>query len=180
MAEKPFRGLLEVIGDKKFGFIREMRPDVPKGPSDPFCSPPTIRKYNLRDGVLLEGTLRPGRKGDMQVHQIFSIMDVEPEVWAKTRDFDSGHIVYPDEKFDLVKGPNDITMRVVDLACPIGKGQRALIVAPPRTGKTIILKEMAAAMTQNHPDVELVALLVDERPEEVTDFKQSAKRFLYG
>ena len=180
MAEKPFRGLLEIIGDKKFGFIREMRADCPKGTNDPFCSPPIIRKHNLRDGVLLEGILRPGRKGDMQVHRLFSIMGVDPEVWAKTKDFDAGHVVYPNEKFDLVKDPNDFTMRVVDLVCPIGKGQRALVVAPPRTGKTIILKEMAAAMTQNHPDVELVALLVDERPEEVTDFKRSTKATVFA
>jgi len=180
MAEKPFRGVLEIIGDKKFGFIREMRTDVPKGTNDPFCSPPVIRKYKLRDGVLLEGTLRPGRKGDMQVHHVDTIMGVSPEEWAKTNDFDAGHIIYPDEKFDLVKGPRDFTMRVVDLACPIGKGQRALVVAPPRTGKTIILKEMAAAMTQNHPDVALVALLVDERPEEVTDFKRSTQATVFA
>ncbi|MFQ5568655.1 MAG: transcription termination factor Rho [Rhodothermales bacterium] len=180
MAERTFRGLLEIIGDKKFGFIRELRSDVPKGTNDPFCSPPIVRKFKLRDGVLLEGTLRPGRKGDMQVHQIHSIMGVAPEVWTKTNPFDSGHIVYPDEKFDLIKGPRDMTMRVVDLVSPIGKGQRALIVAPPRTGKTIILKEMAEAMTQNHPDVELVALLVDERPEEVTDFKRSTKAMVFA
>ncbi len=180
MAEKPFRGLLEIIGDKKFGFIREMRPELPKGDNDPFCSPPIIRRYKLRDGVLLEGTLRPGRKGDMQVHRLFKIMDVDPEVWARTHDFDSGQIVYPDEKFDLVKNPRDMTMRVVDLAAPLGKGQRALIVAPPRTGKTIILKEMAEAISQNHPEVELVALLVDERPEEVTDFKRSTKATIFA
>ncbi len=180
MAEKPFRGLLEIIGDKKFGFIREMRPELPKGDNDPFCSPPIIRRYKLRDGVLLEGTLRPGRKGDMQVHRLFKIMGVDPEVWARTHDFDSGQIVYPDEKFDLVKNPRDMTMRVVDLAAPLGKGQRALIVAPPRTGKTIILKEMAEAISQNHPEVELVALLVDERPEEVTDFKRSTKATIFA
>ncbi len=180
MAEKPFRGLLEIIGDKKFGFIREMRSELPKGDNDPFCSPPIIRRYKLRDGVLLEGTLRPGRKGDMQVHRLFKIMDVDPEVWARTHDFDSGQIVYPDEKFDLVKNPRDMTMRVVDLAAPLGKGQRALIVAPPRTGKTIILKEMAEAISQNHPEVELVALLVDERPEEVTDFKRSTKATIFA
>ena len=180
MAEKPFRGLLEIIGDKKFGFIREFRSDVPKGDNDPFCSPPVIRKHNLRDGVLLEGTLRPGRKGDMQVHRVHSVMGVRPEVWAKTKDFDSGQIVYPDEKLNIVKGPRDMTMRVVDLAAPIGKGQRALIVAPPRTGKTIILKEMAEAMSQNHEEVELVALLVDERPEEVTDFKRSTRATIFA
>ena len=180
MAEKTFRGFLEIIGDKNFGFIREMRSEVPKGDNDPFCSPNVIRKYKLRDGVLLEGTLRPGRKGDMQVHRLHTIMGVKPEVWAQARDFDNGHIVYPDEKFNLIKGPRDMTMRVVDLACPLGKGQRALIVAPPRTGKTIILKEMAEAMTMNHPDVELVALLVDERPEEVTDFKRSTDAMVFA
>jgi transcription termination factor Rho len=180
MAEKEFRGLLEIIGDKNFGFIREMRSEVPKGDNDPFCSPNVIRKYKLRDGVLLEGTLRPGRKGDMQVHRLHTIMGVEPEVWAKSRDFDSGQVVYPDEKFNLIKGPRDMTMRVVDLACPLGKGQRALIVAPPRTGKTIILKEIAEALTQNHPDVALVALLVDERPEEVTDFKRSTNATIFA
>lgn len=180
MAEKNFRGFLEIIGDKNFGFIREMRSEVPKGDNDPFCSPNVIRKYKLRDGVLLEGTLRPGRKGDMQVHRLHTIMGVKPEVWAKSRDFDKGQIVYPDEKFNLIKGPRDMTMRVVDLACPLGKGQRALIVAPPRTGKTIILKEMAEAMTKNHPDVELVALLVDERPEEVTDFKRSTDAMVFA
>ncbi|MDX1548635.1 MAG: transcription termination factor Rho [Rhodothermales bacterium] len=180
MAEKPFRGQLEIIGDKKFGFIREFRSDVPKGPADPFCSPPVIRKHKLRDGVVLDGTLRPGRKGDMQVHRVHKIMGVDPGVWAKTKDFDHGQIIYPREKLNLVKGPRDITMRVVDLAAPIGKGQRALIVAPPRTGKTVMLKEMAAAVTQNHPEVELVALLVDERPEEVTDFKRSTSAMVFA
>ncbi|HMB91675.1 MAG TPA: hypothetical protein VKP65_12560, partial [Rhodothermales bacterium] len=116
MAEKQFRGFLEIIGDKNFGFIREMRSEVPKGDNDPFCSPNVIRKYKLRDGVLLEGTLRPGRKGDMQVHRLHTIMGVKPEEWAKSRDFDKGQIVYPDEKFNLIKGPRDMTMRVVDLA----------------------------------------------------------------
>src|SRR5690606_37527953 len=98
----------------------------------------------------------------------------------KTEDFDRGQIIYPDEKLDLVTGPGDISMRVVDLVAPIGKGQRALIVAPPRTGKTIILKQIAASVTKNHPDIELVALLVDERPEEVTDFKRSTDAMVFA
>ena len=180
MAHQPFRGFLEIIGDKKFGFIREFRMDVPKGDSDPFCPPPLIRKFNLRDGVLLEGTLRPGRKGDMQVHRIHKVMGVDPGVWKKTRNFDSGRTIYPDEKLNLVKGPGDFTMRVVDLAAPLGKGQRALIVAPPRTGKTIMLKEIAEAISKNHEEVELVALLVDERPEEVTDFSRSTDAMIFA
>ena len=180
MPEPLFRGLLEIIGEKKFGFIREPRSDVPKGKSDPFCPPPLIRRLQLRDGVLLEGTLRPGRRGDMQVSQIHSVMGVKPEEWRGSRPFDSGNIVYPREKLNLVKGPRDYTMRVVDLACPLGKGQRALVVAPPRTGKTVILKEIASSLTQNHLEVHQVALLVDERPEEVTDFKRSTKAVVFA
>ena len=180
MAEQEFRGVLEMIGDKKFGFIRELRSDLPKGDSDPFCPPPLIRKYKLRDGVVLEGTLRPGRKGAMQVHRIHEVMGVGLGVWPNTKPFDSGRIVYPDEKLNLVTSPGDLSMRVVDLAAPLGKGQRALIVAPPRTGKTILLKQIAAALTQNEPDVELVALLVDERPEEVTDFKRTTDAMVFA
>ena len=180
MAEKPFKGLLEIIGDKKFGFIRELRSNMPKSEDDPFCPPRLISRFRLRDGVLLEGSLRPGRKGDMQVHHIDSVMGVDPVVWSKAREFESGQIVYPDTKLNLVKGPGDITMRVVDLASPIGKGQRALIVAPPRTGKTILLKEIAASLTKNHPEVHQVALLVDERPEEVTDFRRSTNATVFA
>ncbi len=180
MAETPFKGMLELIGDKKFGFIRAFQYDLPKGDHDAFVPPPLIRKYRLRDGVVLEGTLRPGRKGDMQVQRIHTVMGVPPDTWARFRDFDAGTIIYPDEKFNLVTGPRDYSMRVVDLAAPLGKGQRALIVAPPRTGKTILLKQMAASMAQNHPEVALVALLVDERPEEVTDFKRSTPAMIFA
>ncbi len=180
MATQPFQGLLEIIGDKKFGFIRAFQTDIPKGDNDPFCPPPLIKRFNLRDGVLLDGTLRPGRKGDMQVHRVEKVMGLDPNVWKRMKPFESGQIVYPDEKLDFVKGPSDFNMRVVDLASPIGKGQRALIVAPPRTGKTIMLKEMAAGISKNHPEVELVALLVDERPEEVTDFKRSTSARVFA
>lgn len=180
MSDKTFTGVLELIGDKKFGFIRDFRPDLPKGDDDPFVPPPLIRKLKLRDGVLLEGTLKPGRKGAMQVAHVHSIMGIKPEEWVETDDFDHGQIIYPDEKLNLVTGPEDISMRVVDLVAPIGKGQRALIVAPPRTGKTILLKKIAASVTKNHPDIELVALLVDERPEEVTDFKRSTDAMVFA
>jgi transcription termination factor Rho len=116
----------------------------------------------------------------MQVHHVHKIMGVLPEVWVKLKDFDHGTTIYPDEKLNLVTGPRDISMRVVDLVAPIGKGQRALIVAPPRTGKTILIKDMAAAISQNHPEVDLVALLVDERPEEVTDFRRSTSATVFA
>ncbi|NNF04825.1 MAG: transcription termination factor Rho [Rhodothermales bacterium] len=177
---KPFTGIMEKIGDKNFAFVREFRSDVPKGDDDPFVAPPVISKYNLRDGVTLEGMLRPGRKGDMQVHEVEKVMGLSIDDWKNTRDFDSGHIIYPEEKLNLVTSPDNMTTRVVDLAAPIGKGQRALIVAPPRTGKTILLKEIAAAVSENHPECELVALLVDERPEEVTDFRRSTNATLFA
>jgi len=177
---KPFVGILEMIGDKGFGFIREFRHDLPKGDADPFVSPAIIKRYHLRDGVLLEGELRTGRKGDWQVSKVDKVMNVSTDDWKKNKNFDKGHIVYPDEKLNLVTSPTNLTTRIVDLAAPIGKGQRALIVAPPRTGKTYLLKEIAAAITTNHPEVELVALLVDERPEEVTDFKRSTSATLFA
>ena len=180
LPEQPFKGMLEIIGDRKFGFIRELRSGMPKNDGDPFCPPSLISRYRLRDGVVLEGFLRPGKKGDLQVSRLTRVMNIAPEAWSRLHEFEEGRIIYPDTKLDLVKTPNDITMRVVDLACPIGKGQRALIVAPPRTGKTLILKEIAASLTQNHPDIHLVALLVDERPEEVTDFRRSTKATVFA
>jgi len=169
-----------MIGDKGFGFVREFRHDCPKGENDAFVSPQLIKKHKLRDGCLIEGMVRPGRKGDMQVSKVDSIMGWPSEAWIKTPNFDKGQIVYPDEKLNMVIGPTNLTTRIVDLASPIGKGQRALIVAPPRTGKTYLLKEIAAAITKNHPEVSLVALLVDERPEEVTDFKRSTSATLFA
>ena len=172
---KPFTGMLEMIGDKNFGFIREIDPSLPKGDNDPFMPPPIIDKYNLRDGVVLEGTIKPGRKGAWQVTDLDSVMGVSPDEWKEVPTYDEGITIYPNEKLQLVSEPTDVTMRVIDLVAPLGKGQRALIVAPPRTGKTVILKKLARALEQNHPEVELVALLVDERPEEVTDFKRTTK-----
>src|SRR5690606_37275951 len=129
---------------------------------------------------LLEGTLKPGRKGAMQVAHLKSVMGMDPAEWAKTEDFDKGQIIYPDEKLNLVTGPADVSMRVVDLVAPLGKGQRALIVAPPRAGKTVMLKQIAAGIRQNHPEVKLIALLIDERPEEVTDFKRNTAATVFA
>jgi len=180
MSDKSFRRLLELIGDKKYGFMREIRPDLPKDDDDPFMPPPLIRKFNLRDGVIVEGSLKPGRKGGMQVGWIDEVMGISPQDWSQLKEFDSGQIIYPEEKLNLITGPEDISMRVVDLAAPLGKGQRALIVSPPRAGKTVMLKDIAAGISQNHPEVELVALLVDERPEEVTDFRRSTDAMVFA
>jgi transcription termination factor Rho len=180
MSDKSFHRLLELIGDKKYGFMRAFRPDLPKDDDDPFMPPPLIRKFNLRDGVLMEGSLKPGRKGGMQVGWIDTVMGVGPKEWAQTKPFDSGAIIYPDEKLNLITGPSDISMRVVDLVAPLGKGQRALIVSPPRAGKTVMLKDIAAGISQNHDEIELVTLLVDERPEEVTDFRRTTEAQVFA
>lgn len=180
MAEKTFEGILELIGDKKFGFIRTFCPDLPKGKGDPFVSPGILKKYHLRDGLFLEGTLRPGRKGDMQVHIVEKAMGLPIREWADSHDFETGRVIYPDERINVIMEQDNVTLRCVDLATPIGKGQRVLIVAPPRTGKTYLLKEIARAITTNHPEIVLVALLVDERPEEVTDFKRSTSATVFA
>lgn len=170
---EPFVGMLELIGDKKFGFIREISTSLAKGDNDPFMPPPLIQKFNLRDGVQLKGTIKPGRKGAWQVAEVTEVMGQEPEAWTETTDFDEGLVIYPEDKLDIVTDASDVSMRVIDMVSPLGKGQRALIVAPPRAGKTMILKGMAAGLAQNHPEVKLVALLIDERPEEVTDFRRN-------
>jgi transcription termination factor Rho len=177
---EPFVGMLEMIGDKNFGFIREVHPSLPKGDNDAFMPPPLIDKYKLRDGVILEGFIKPGRKGAWQVSEVTKVMNGEPEKWKDYPIFDEGVTIYPNEKLNLVTGPADISMRVVDLVAPIGKGQRALLVAPPRAGKTIILKQMARSLAQNHPEVKLVALLIDERPEEVTDFRRNTEATVFA
>ena len=170
---EPFEGMLELIGDKKFGFIRAVSTSLTKGDNDPFMPPPLIQKHNLRDGVILKGIIKPGRKGAWQVTRVDEVMGMEPDAWKETADFDEGMVIYPEEKINLVTAPEDLSMRIVDLVAPLGKGQRALIVAPPRAGKTVMLKQMAAGIAQNHPESKLIALLIDERPEEVTDFRRN-------
>jgi transcription termination factor Rho len=180
MQETPFTGILELIGDKKFGFIRAFQSDVPKGEADAFMPPALIQKYRIRDGSVLEGTLTRGRKGALQVQRIHRVMGLAPEVWARLKPFESGRTVYPYEKLNLIRGHGDLSMRLLDLAVPLGKGQRALIVAPPRTGKTTLLKDIAEGIKLNHPEVDLLCLLVDERPEEVTDFKRTTDATIFA
>jgi len=178
--EIPFSGILEMIGGKQFGFIRQFQSDIPKGEDDAFCPPALIHKFKIRDGVYLEGTLIRGKKGAWQVHHIESVMHLPPEEWARLKGFETGRTVYPYERFRLNQGPRDYSMRVVELVAPLGKGQRALIVAPPRAGKTILLKSIAAGISHNHPEVDLLALLVDERPEEVTDFRRTTNARVFA
>lgn len=169
-------GVLEILPDG-FGFIRSPDYNYLPGPDDIYVSPSQIRKFSLRTGDIIEGQVRPPKEGE-RYFAIVKIDKLNYEEFDKVQEkilFDNLTPLYPEEKFKLETDPKNITTRIIDLLTPIGKGQRALIVAQPRTGKTIMLQNIANAITKNHPEVILIVLLIDERPEEVTDMQRSVK-----
>jgi transcription termination factor Rho len=169
-------GVLEILPDG-FGFLRSPNFNYLPGPDDIYVSPSQIRRFNLRKGDSISGQIRPPKENE----RYFALLKVEaingeqPDQAQGKILFDNLTPLYPDERIKLEHEPKDMVTRVIDLMCPIGKGQRALIVAPPRTGKTIILQRIANAITANHPEIFLIVLLIDERPEEVTDMERSVK-----
>jgi transcription termination factor Rho len=169
-------GVLETLPDG-FGFLRSVDFNYLPGPDDIYVSPSQIRRFNLRTGDTVFGQIRPPKEGE----RYFALLKVDkvnfqsPEEGRKKILFDNLTPLYPDEKFELENDPKDHTSRIIDLMCPVGKGQRALIVAPPRTGKTVMLQNIANAITTNNPEAVLIVLLIDERPEEVTDMARSVK-----
>ena len=172
-------GVLEVLQDG-FGFLRSPEANYLPGPDDIYVSPSQVRRFGLRTGDTVEGQVRAPLNGEryfalLKVKQInFS----DPGEVRHRINFDNLTPLYPDEHLEMEqKAPEvgDLTTRVIDLICPIGKGQRALIVSPPRTGKTVMLQNIAHSITANHPEVYLIVLLIDERPEEVTDMDRSVK-----
>ena len=172
-------GVLEVLQDG-FGFLRSPEANYLPGPDDIYVSPSQVRRFGLRTGDTVEGQVRAPMNGEryfalLKVKQInFS----DPSEVRHRINFDNLTPLYPDEHLEMEqKDPelSDLTTRVIDLICPIGKGQRALIVSPPRTGKTVMLQNIAHSITANHPEVYLIVLLIDERPEEVTDMDRSVK-----
>ena len=168
----PVQGILE-LHPKGYGFLRDAKAGYISQESDSFVSGSLIEKYGLREGVLITGENTPGGRG--QGPRLKTVQTIEgrlPELYAEIKNFDSLTPVNPHEQIRLETGPTPITMRVMDLLTPIGKGQRALIVAPPRTGKTMLLQEIADAVSKNYPDIYLIVLLIDERPEEVTEMKR--------
>ena len=168
-------GVLEILPEG-YGFLRSQDWNYLYGPDDIYVSPSQIKRFDLRTGDAVLGQVRPPKEWEryLALLKVESINGDSPEV-AKTRvAFDNLRPRYPDERLRLEDG--DLSMRVVDLIAPIGKGQRGLIVAPPRAGKTILLQKMANAIAANHPEVSLIILLIDERPEEVTDMLQSVSR----
>jgi transcription termination factor Rho len=170
-------GVIEVLQDG-FGFLRSPEASYLPGPDDIYVSPSQIKRFALRTGDTVEGLIRSPKEGEkyFALLKVSQINFEDPDAGKNKVHFDSLTALYPDEKFKLgIQDPDrkDISARVIDLVAPIGKGQRAVIVAPPRTGKTVLLQNIAHAITKNHPEVYLIVLLIDERPEEVTDMKRS-------
>ncbi len=160
-------GLVEVSG-KGFGFLRDAKRGFTQNPNDIFVTPELCRAYNLRDGQWVKGQTRRGNRG-AQLFRITEINGDPSEKAATLPTFDELTVISPLEKINLETVPDRYTTRIIDMMCPIGKGTRGLIVAPPRTGKTTLLQHIADAVVKNHPEIKLIILLVDERPEEVTD-----------
>lgn len=168
-------GVLE-LHPKGYGFLRSADNDYGARETDAFVSSSFVEKHGLREGIKLRGEIGPGTRGQgPRLLNIESIDGGPPEAYEKLKHFDTLTAINPFEQIRLETGPRPITMRVMDLLTPIGKGQRALIVAPPRTGKTMLLQDIANAVSVNHPEIHLIVLLIDERPEEVTDMRRTVK-----
>lgn len=165
-------GVLEILPDG-FGFLRGS--NYLSTENDVYVSPSQIRRFNMKTGDKVRGITRHPKTGEKFRALLFvqKINDEDPETAIQRKSFETLTPIYPEERLTLEKQPNEISTRLIDLISPIGKGQRGLIVAPPKAGKTILLKSIANSIVKNYPDVELIVLLIDERPEEVTDMKES-------
>jgi len=169
-------GVLEVLPDG-FGFLRSPRYSYLPSPDDIYVSPSQIRRFGLRTGHTVSGQIRPPKDSE----KYFALLRVEainyenPDVVRETVVFDELTPLFPEERFVLEVGPQEVSMRIMDLLTPIGMGQRGLLVAPPRTGKTVLLQKIANSITKNHPKTKLMVLLIDERPEEVTMMERSVR-----
>ncbi|HOT48496.1 MAG TPA: transcription termination factor Rho [Syntrophales bacterium] len=169
-------GVLETLPDG-FGFLRAVDYNYLPGPDDIYVSPSQIRRFNLRTGDTVSGEIRPPKEGE-KYFALLKVDSVNFEGTEQARDkilFDNLTPLYPDQKLKLESDPENFSTRVMDIFVPIGKGQRALVVSPPRAGKTVLLKDIAHSIVANHPEVTLMVLLIDERPEEVTDMERSVK-----
>ena len=168
-------GFLE-ISEKGFGFLRSPDNHFQPKPSDIFVTPDTIKKSFLREGCFVTGGLQPPHRGTSpQLKTVEAVNNMPFSEYTKSVRFENLTTIDPIEKFKLETTSDLLETRIIDMVTPIGKGTRGIIVAPPRTGKTTILKQIANAVTENHPDVHVIVLLIDERPEEVTDFQRSVK-----
>ncbi len=169
-------GVLEIL-EEGYGFLRSPDYNYLPGPDDIYVSPSQIKRFDLRTGDTVSGQVRPPK----DTERYFALLKIEavnmenPDVAKHKTLFDNLTPLYPDSKFNLADGIKDPSVRILDLLTPIGRGQRAMIVSPPKAGKTMLLQKIANSITTNHADVKLIVLLIDERPEEVTDMKRSVK-----
>jgi transcription termination factor Rho len=169
-------GVLEVLPEG-YGFLRSQDWNYLYGPDDIYVSPSQIKRFDLRTGDTVLGQVRPPKEGEryLALLKVERVNGDEPDKAKHRIAFDNLRPRYPDERIHLESKSEDLSMRVMDLMAPIGKGQRGLIVAPPKAGKTILLQKIANAITENHPEVHLIVLLIDERPEEVTDMEENVQ-----
>ncbi|HEX9020308.1 MAG TPA: transcription termination factor Rho [Nitrospirota bacterium] len=169
-------GVLEILPDG-FGFLRAPDYNYLPGPDDIYVSPSQIRRFNIRTGDTVSGQIRPPKEGEryFALLKVDAINYEDPEISRSKILFDNLTPYYPEKKIKLEHSPTDYTTRAMDLITPIGMGQRGMIVAPPRTGKTMLLQAIAKAVLKNHKDIKLIVLLIDERPEEVTDWQRQVK-----
>ncbi len=169
-------GVLEILEDG-YGFLRSPDYNYLPGQDDIYVSPSQIKRFDLRTGDIISGQVRPPKDNEryFALLKIESVNYEDPDVAKHKTLFDNLTPLYPNEPFHLELNPEELTTRIIDLMCPIGKGQRALITSPPKAGKTIILQKIAQSITANHPNVKLIVLLIDERPEEVTDMRRSVR-----
>lgn len=168
-------GTLEVLPDG-FGFLRSSKHHYQSSPDDIYVSPSQIRKFGLRDGMMVAGQIRPPKEneGYFALLRVDAINYRDPKAGVQVKRFDELTPVHPNARIHLEHDPNDMATRLIDMMCPLGFGQRGLIVSPPRAGKTMLLQKMAMAIQKNFPEVHVIILLIDERPEEVTDMKRNA------
>jgi len=170
------KGVLEVLPDG-YGFLRSADYNYLPSPDDIYVSPSQIKKFSLRTGDFVSGQVRPPKEGErfFALLRVEAVNGIEPNKVRGRTLFDNLTPVYPTKKLELESAPGEYSMRVMDLLSPIGKGQRGLIVSPPKTGKTILLQKIANSIARNNPEVKIIILLIDERPEEVTDMERSVK-----
>src|SRR3989337_781100 len=170
------KGVLEVLPDG-YGFLRSSDYNYLPSPDDIYVSPSQIKKFALRTGDFVSGQVRPPKEGErfFALLRVEAVNGLEPEGIRGRTLFDNLVPVYPTKKMNLESAPGEYSVRIMDLLSPIGKGQRGLVVSPPKSGKTVLLQKIANSITRNHPEIKLIILLIDERPEEVTDMERSVK-----
>jgi transcription termination factor Rho len=170
------KGVLEVLPDG-YGFLRSSDYNYLPSPDDIYVSPSQIKKFSLRTGDYVSGQVRPPKEGErfFALLRVEAVNNLDPEGIRERTLFDNLTPVYPTKRIVLESAPGEYSMRIMELLSPIGKGQRGLVVSPPKSGKTVLLQKIANSITRNHPEIKLIILLIDERPEEVTDMERSVK-----